>query len=284
MNYSPNNKYVPESNNRQNNKKSGGSGILGLIILGLFVLSSRLDSDEFPVSFVLLVGVFVAFIVYAVVTATKKNTKNVMTKSFGTKGIDAAFMKRILKTVPGKVSTISGHICANSILCRSVSRTMAITANSDQSAAQRHLRFVSPPHGGHSHTSGTISAKSGSVMSSTGDAPWLSNKGTSVSGSSAAQIMMNTKRLTSAATGAVSHDFFEVMRFMTVLYHIHETDSMASIARFALAAISGSTTTLGDMSRNASRRFSSVVFFMFGQSVISSTGQKVFPGFSVLSR
>ena len=73
MNYSPNNKYVPESNNRQNNKKSGGSGILGLIILGLFVLSSRLDSDEFPVSFVLLVGVFVAFIVYAVVTATKKN-------------------------------------------------------------------------------------------------------------------------------------------------------------------------------------------------------------------
>ena len=72
MNYSPNKKYVPE-NNKQNNKKSGGSGILGLIVLGLFVLSSRLDNDEFPVSFILLVGVFVAFIIYAIVVASKKN-------------------------------------------------------------------------------------------------------------------------------------------------------------------------------------------------------------------
>nr|MCR5576020.1 hypothetical protein [Oscillospiraceae bacterium] len=73
MNYSPNKKYVPESNNRQNNKKRGGSGLLGLVILGLFVLSSRLDSDEFPISFILLVGVFAAFIVYAAVVASKKN-------------------------------------------------------------------------------------------------------------------------------------------------------------------------------------------------------------------
>jgi hypothetical protein len=63
---------VPENNNR-NNKKGGGSGILGLVVLGLFVLSSRLDNDQFPISFILLVGVFVAFIVYAVVVASKKN-------------------------------------------------------------------------------------------------------------------------------------------------------------------------------------------------------------------
>ena len=75
----------------------------------------------------------------------------------------------------------------------------------------------------------------------------------------------------------------KLSRCATQPYTGYETASIASIARLARVAIVGSTVTFGDMSRRQSRRFSSVVFFMFGQTSASSTGQNTLPGFSARS-
>ena len=150
--------------------------------------------------------------------ATAKNTmKNTSTNSFGISGMSPAFRKRILKTVPEKELAMSGQICAKAILWRSVSRTIATTLKSDQSSDHAHCRRVGPDCGGHSHTSGTMSPKSGKVIHSTGEngAFSVSNHSTYTHGSVTLQRSRMSERPRSASTGAVSHDFFEVNRFIS---------------------------------------------------------------------
>lgn len=70
----PDKRYVPD--NRQNSsKKSGGagSGVLGLIIVAVFLLTSRTELGDTPAAFVALIALAVGFVVFAAVKSAKAN-------------------------------------------------------------------------------------------------------------------------------------------------------------------------------------------------------------------
>ena len=69
----PDKRYVPD-NRQNNNKKSGsGSGVLGLILVAVFLLSSRAEIGEMPAAFIALIALAVGFVVFAAIKSAKTN-------------------------------------------------------------------------------------------------------------------------------------------------------------------------------------------------------------------
>ena len=59
--------------NKKQNEKKGGSGVLGLIILVGLLISSNADLGDFPAAFILFIVVIVGFVI---VSAAKKSKKD----------------------------------------------------------------------------------------------------------------------------------------------------------------------------------------------------------------